>query len=116
MRPRSLGSHRSKGGLVIGLAVLVAAACHEAPVVTTRTVTTYVPAACAADGGAYAEYHAYGDFDPPAPPETGHLFSDVGVALPEVYGATRALEVTASESAASWEGVGLVPPSGPVNV
>jgi hypothetical protein len=96
--------------------VLAAGGCHKAAVVTTRTVTTYVPAACAADGGAFAEYHAYGDFDPPSPPETGHLFSDVGEALPEVYGATRALVVTAAEGQAAWQGLAAVAPSGDVNV
>ena len=81
MGPR-LRLHPSKNGLVLAAGVLVASACHKSPVVTTRTVTAYVPAACAADGGAYAEYFAYGDFDPTAPPATGHFLSAVGESLP----------------------------------
>src|SRR6202044_2500534 len=94
--------------------------CSRAARLTTRTVTAYVPQACAADGGAYAEYFAYGDFDPPAPPATGHFLSAVGQELPEIDGQARALVMTASEATAgldrAWEGVGSVPSSGDVDV
>jgi hypothetical protein len=99
----------------------LAAACHKDAVITTRTVTVHVPAACAADGGAYAEYYGLGDFEP-APPSTGHLLSDVGAALPELDPAVRALVVQASESVDGssaprlWEGMAPVPPSGDVDV
>jgi len=108
--------HPSKNGLVLAAGVLVASACHKSPVVTTRTVTAYVPAACSADGGAYAEYFAYGDFDPTAPPATGHFLSAVGESLPEIDGEARSLVMTASESQKAWEGVGPVPATGDVNV
>jgi hypothetical protein len=96
--------------------VLVASACHKSPVVTDRTVTAYVPKACAADGSAYAQYSAYGDFDPTAPPATGYL-SDVGVVLPGIDDEARVLVMTASnDSLRAWEGVGSVPATGDVNV
>ena len=96
--------------------MLVASACHKSPVVTTRTVTAFVPAACSADGQAYAEYFAYGDFDPTAPPATGHFLSAVGEVLPEVDDQARSLVMTAAESQRAWEGVGTVPSKGDVDV
>ncbi len=96
--------------------MLVASACHKGPTVTTRVVTAYVPAACAADGGAYAEYFAYGDYDPAAPPATGHFLSAVGAPLTEIDDQARSLAMTASESQRAWEGVGAVPSSGDVDV
>jgi hypothetical protein len=96
--------------------VLVASACHKSPVVTTRTVTAFVPAACSADGGAYAEYFAYGDYDPPAPPATGHFLSALGTVLTEIDDQARSLVMTASESQKAWEGVGPVPSKGDVDV
>jgi hypothetical protein len=96
--------------------VLVASACHKSPVVTTRTVTAFVPAACSADGGAYAEYFAYGDYDPPASPVTGLFLSAVGAALPEIDDQARSLKMTASEGQRAWEGVGPVPSKGDVDV
>jgi hypothetical protein len=108
--------HRSKNGLVLALGVLVASACHKSPVVTTRVVTAYVPAACAADGGAYAEYFAYGDYEPAGPPATGHLLSAVGTPLTEIDDEARSLVMTASEAERAWEGVGPVPASGEVDV
>jgi len=96
--------------------VLVASACHKSPTVTTRTVTAFVPAACSADGGAYAQYSAYGDFDPVAPPATGYL-SDVGVVLPGIDDEARVLVMMASnDSPRAWEGVGPVPSKGDVDV
>ncbi|HEY3818552.1 MAG TPA: hypothetical protein VGL81_15365 [Polyangiaceae bacterium] len=115
MGPR-LRLHRSKNGLALAVGVLVASACHKAPVVTTRTVTAYVPDACAADGGAYAEYFAYGDFEPAGPPATGHFLSATGTTLPEIDEEARALVMTASESQRAWEGVGPVPATGDVDV
>ena len=97
--------------------VLLAAACHPAPQVTTRVVTMYVPQACAADGGAFADYFALGDYDPPTPPPpTGHPLSDVGVALPEIDSRALELTVTATENDGTWEGVGPVPATGDVDV
>jgi hypothetical protein len=95
---------------------MAAGACHKDPVVTTRNVTAWVPQACAVDGSGYAEYYALGDFDPPAPPATGHLFSAVGDALPEIDDNARALVITAAENDRNWEGVGYVSAQGDVNV
>jgi hypothetical protein len=108
--------HRSKNGLALAVGVLVASACHKGPVVTTRAVTAWVPAACAADGGAYAEYYAYGDYEPAGPPATGHLLSAVGTTLAEIDDQARALVMTATESQRAWEGVGSVPATGEVDV
>ncbi len=83
---------------------------------TTRTVTAYVPLACAADGGAYAEYFAYGDYEPPGPPATGYFLSAGGTTLQGIDDEARALVITASEGASAWEGVGPVPSSGDVDV
>jgi hypothetical protein len=121
VRPRSLTAHRSKRRLAaafcaLGAGVAATSACHKDPVVTTRTVTTWVPQACAVDGSGYAEYYALGDFDPPAPPQKGHLLSAVGEALPEIDAQARALVVTAGESGRTWEGVGPVPAQGDVSV
>jgi hypothetical protein len=97
--------------------VVLAAACHPSPQVTTRTVTMYVPQACAADGGAYGDYFALGDYDPSTPPPTtGHPLSAVGVALPEIDSRALELMVTATENDATWEGVAPVPASGDVDV
>lgn len=96
--------------------MLVASACHKGPVVTTRPVTAWVPAACAATAGAYAEYYAYGDYEPAGPPATGHLLSAVGTTLTEIDDEARALVMTATESQRAWEGVGPVPATGEVDV
>jgi len=113
-------AHRSKHAGLLGAGLAVAAlgaACHPAASVSTRTVTMYVPQACAADGSAYADYFALGDFDPSSPLPTGHYLSDVGVALPEIDPRARALMVTANEpSGPPWEGVGPVPATGDVSV
>src|SRR5580692_222450 len=63
-RARRGNPQGSKYRLVLtALAMAVFLSCSRAAWLTTRTVTAYVPQACAADGGAYAEYFAYGDFD-----------------------------------------------------
>jgi hypothetical protein len=90
--------------------------CTKGPTAITRVVTVHVPSACAVDGGGYAEYDAFGDFDPPAPPQTGHYLAALGASLPEIYGATRALRVTASESGRGWEGVTTLAPTGDVDI
>jgi hypothetical protein len=107
----------------VGIGTIAAAACHKDPAVTTRTVTAWVPPACAIDGSGYAEYYAYGDFDPPAPPQTGHLFSAVGDVLPEIDDQARELVIAATETGAdaqptpgTWWGLGPVPAQGDVNV
>jgi hypothetical protein len=81
-------------------------------------VTTYVPTACPVDESGYAQYQAYGDFDPPVPPlnVNVHLLGSVGQELPEVYGATRELVVMVTEAGRGWAGVGAVPETGDVNV
>lgn len=121
MGPRS-PAHPSIGALALALvATGGAAACSKDPVFTTRTVTLHVPAACPADGSAYADYYALGDFEP-TPPATGHFLRDVGAGLPELDPAARALVVQASEAVDGssaptlWEGVAPVPPSGDVDV
>lgn len=120
---RALAVRSRKAGLLVGVAVLAAAACRKEVAVTTRTVTAYTPEACAANGSAYAEYSAYGDFDPSATAQTGYFFSAVGQTLPNVYGATRSLVITATETPdaagkaqATWLGWGPVAASGDVNV
>jgi hypothetical protein len=96
--------------------VALAASCHPSPKVTTRTVTMYVPQACAADGGAFADYFALGDYDPSTPPPaTGHPLSQLGIDLPEIDSRARELWVTATEST-TWEGIGPVPASGDIDI
>ncbi len=90
-------------------------ACSARDPVTRRTVTAYVPAACALGGSAYAEYLALGDYAPRAS-ATGHLLSDVGTELPEMDPAARELVVLADESDRSWTGRSTVAPSGDVNL
>jgi hypothetical protein len=106
--------------LLAALAMWAVSSCSRAARVTTRTVTAYVPQACAADGSAYAEYLAYGDFDPAAPPATGYFLSAVGQTLPDIDGQARAVVMTASEVTSgvdrAWEGVAAVPSSGDVDV
>jgi hypothetical protein len=94
---------------------MAAGACRKDPIVTDRAVTLHVPQACAADGGAYAEYEALGDFEP-APAASGHLLSGVGGALPEIDSAARALVVQADESDREWLGEGDVPALGDVDI
>src|SRR5262249_22741186 len=60
----SPASHRSKWALVLGAAASLGAGCGNRERVTLRTVTMHVLQACAADGDAYAEFFALGDFDP----------------------------------------------------
>ncbi len=106
---------------MFALACAVAAACHKDPTVVARKVTLNVPAACAADGGAYATFYELGDFEP-SPPLTGHYLDSVGTALPEIDPRARALivqateAVEASQSEGMWAGVADVPSSGDVNV
>jgi hypothetical protein len=106
---------RVAGACVVALGATTAAACHGEPAVTDRAVTLHVPQACAADGGAYAEYEALGDFEPTAP-SAGHLLSEVGEPLPEIDDAARALMVEAVESDREWLGEGDVPAEGDVDV
>jgi hypothetical protein len=84
--------------------------------VTTRTVTAWVPAACAVDGGGFAEYYPYGDFEPPPHQQTAEYLSASGVELTGIAASTRALVVKVSESGQSWTGVGAVPDTGDVSV
>jgi hypothetical protein len=93
----------------------MAAACRKDPPVTIRTVTMHVPLACAADGNAYAEFSALGDFEP-TPPVKGHLLSQVGEPLPEIDDAARELVALASDNGRTWAGVASVPRAGDVNV
>jgi hypothetical protein len=78
-------------------------------------VTVHVPAACALDGNAYAQFDALGDFEP-TPPQTGHLLGTIGEPLPEIDEAARALVVLASENGQAWAGEASVPPAGDIDV
>jgi hypothetical protein len=111
--------HRSKGWLV--LAVLAAGAgalvaCGDGQKVTTRTVTAYVLAACAIDGGAYAEYSALGDYPASGAPATGHLLGDVGADLPEVDPAAQELDIVADQADRTWTGRSTMAAAGDVDV
>jgi hypothetical protein len=97
----------------------VAGACQKDPVITTREVTLYAPQSCAPDlanldAGAFAVYHALGDYEP-APSADGHLLT-AGTALPEIDPAARALVVDATEEDREWEGVSPIAPAGAVDV
>jgi len=105
--------HRSKGAGLLALAA--SAACSRGAQVTTRTVTTHVPEACAPDSGAYAVFRELGDFDS-APPATGHVLGDIGSPLPEIDAAARALLVQATENDREWLGLGDVPATGNIDV
>ncbi len=100
---------------------MAGAACHEGPTIALRTVTLNVPAACAADGGAYATYYGLGDFEP-ATPAAGHFVSAAGAPLTEIDPRAQMVVVQASEGfeagigQSTWTGVAGVPPSGDVNV
>jgi len=105
---------RSKGASLLALAALVA--CARDAQVTTRTVTTHAPAACAPGSGAYAIFQEMGDFEP-ATPATGHLLGDVGATLPGIDASARALLVKVTDSSdREWLGLGDVPPAGNVDV
>jgi hypothetical protein len=86
-----------------------------------RVITVNVPAACPADGGAYATYYGLGDFEP-ATPQAGHFLTDVGVSLQEVDPRSQEIvasvteDTEASQSEQTWLGVAPVPASGDVNV
>jgi hypothetical protein len=92
-------------------------------VITTREVTLHAPENCAPglsnldanpDAGAFAVYHALGDYEPVAPTD-GHLLT-VGTALPEIDPAAQALLVVVTEEDRPWEGTSALAPSGPVDV
>ena len=97
------------------LALASAAACHKDTIVTTRTVTAFVPASCAVDGGGYATYVALGDFEP-GQVQPGPFLKDVGTVLPQIDTQARELVVTASENDRQWAGAAPVPSAGDVNV
>lgn len=98
-----------------------AGACQKDPVVTTRVVTLHAPQACApglaslsADAGAFAVYHALGDYEP-VPPADGHLVA-METPLPEIDPAARSLLVDTTEEDRAWEGVSSIAPTGGVDV
>ncbi len=99
----------------------VVGACQKDPVVTTRVVTLHAPQACApglaslsADAGAFAVYHALGDYEP-VPPADGHLVA-METTLPEIDPAARSLLVDTTEEDREWEGVSPIAPTGGVDV
>jgi hypothetical protein len=83
---------------------------------TVRTVTAYVPAACAIDGGAYAQYVALGDYQRSGASATGHLLGDVGAGLPEVDPAAQELDIVATQADRTWTGRSTVAGTGDVDV
>jgi hypothetical protein len=122
---RAVRGPRAAWACVAGACIVSGAsavgACQKDPVVTTRSVTLHAPQACApglaslsADAGAFAVYHALGDYEP-APPVDGHLV-DTGTLLPEIDPAARALLVDTTEQDREWQGVSPIAPTGGVDV
>jgi len=97
------------------LLIALAPACRGDPHVTLRKVTMHTPLACAADGNAYADFYALGDFEPTLP-ATGHLLGDIGDPLPEIDGAARELVALAGEHGRVWEAEASIAPSGDVDM
>jgi hypothetical protein len=100
--------------------MVLAGGCQKDPVITTREVTLHAPQSCAPglsnlDAGAFAVYHALGDYEP-AVPADGHLLTVVGTALPEIDPAARTLLVDTTEQDRVWEGVAPLAPAGDVDV
>jgi hypothetical protein len=106
-------THRSKCACALALWLVVA--CGRDTKVTLRNVTMHVPQACAADGNAYAQFYALGDFEPTPPPK-GHVLRNVGDPLPEIGGAARMLVAIAGENGHTWVGQASVPQVGDVDV
>jgi hypothetical protein len=107
-------NHRSKRAArsVFGvLAAFALATCARGD--ATRSVTMYVPQACPADGTAYVEFHALGDYDP-APVAEGHRLGNVGETLAEIGASARALVVQANEGGRAWMGRTSLLPTGDV--
>src|ERR1019366_1482964 len=101
---------------VLALAALAAVgACHKDTIVTTRTVTAFVPASCGVTAQAFATYEPLGDFEPPAI-MPGPQFSAVGSPLPQLDTNARELVVSASQSAGRWLGLAPIAASGDVDV
>jgi hypothetical protein len=91
------------------------ASCRRDAVVTTRTITAYVPQACAVTGQGYATYSPLGDFEPSAP-APGPYLSSIGTPLPWVDSRVRELVMTASANTSSWEGLTPVAAQGDIAV
>jgi hypothetical protein len=107
--------HRSTHVTALALATALAAACHKDTVVTSRTVTAWVPSACPVDGKGLATYLALGDYD--GNPQPGvHPLSAVGTNLPEIDTQARELVISADENGPTWEGLAPVPDTGDVDV
>ncbi len=109
------------GGACIVAGASAVGACQKDPVITQRSVTLHAPQACApglaslsADAGAFAVYHALGDYEP-APPVDGHLVA-METTLPEIDPAARALLVDTTEQDREWQGVSPIAPTGGVDV
>jgi hypothetical protein len=107
-------THGSKRALCLALASIGHLACGPNPQVTTRTVTVYVPQACAADSHAYVEFDALGDFEP-SPLGGGHLLGNLGEPLPEIDSAARMIVARATDNGRTWSAVAAMPPTGPVD-
>jgi len=97
------------------LALAAAAACHKDTIVTTRTVTAFVPAACGVTAQAFATYEPLGDFEPPQI-MPGPQFSAVGSQLPQLDPNARELVVSASQAQGRWLGLAPIAASGDVDV
>jgi hypothetical protein len=96
-------------------ALVFAIGCSRDPAVTLRTVTMHTPLACAIDGSAYAEFYAFGDFEPTVAAR-GHVLGDVGDPLPEIDGVTRALVALANEEGRAWQAESTVAQAGDVDM
>ncbi|HTQ43844.1 MAG TPA: hypothetical protein VMI75_13875 [Polyangiaceae bacterium] len=114
MTLRSHG-HRSTRVPALALAMALAAACHKDTQVTSRVVTTWVPAACAVAASGFATYLALGDYDGNQQPPV-HQPIAVGTNLTEIDDQARELVINAGEGPGNWEGLAPVPDTGDVNV
>jgi hypothetical protein len=100
---------------------LALAACDKSPIVDKRTIVLHVPKACAIDGPAYGTYYARGDFLPTqSDPAEDTVLLAQGVGLGHLPPYARAIFVnvipTTQADDRQWNGVGLVPPSGDLDV
>lgn len=104
-------------GVGAGAGALVAG-CRPDAVVDRRAVTLHSPRACAPGPGAYALFHAFGDFQPAAdaPASEARFVTDVGAELPALPSDARALVVDVSQADSQWTGLASVPESGDIDV
>ena len=95
------------------------AACSSNPIVQTRTVTVYAPAACQpAAGSAFALFQPLGDFEPPEnPPSVLLTNTNVGAILAGFPADTMELVADVTDAtSAHWAAHALLASSGDVDL